>query len=105
MKFLVIGLLGIGAGLPLLGRRIPPNRWYGVRTPKTQSSETIWYEANVVGGRDLSLAGGAIALTAIATGWLATGMRPETIAFVNLAACTVAMLAATIHTFAALREM
>lgn len=105
LKFLVIGLVGVGFGLPLVGRRVPPNRWYGVRTPKTLADPAVWYDANAIGGRDLALAGAAVALTAVATGWLATGMPPETVALVNIVVFGAAMVAATVHTFAALRRM
>ena len=43
---LVVGLLIVGLSIPLIRRRVKPNRLYGFRTPKTMSSEQIWYEAN-----------------------------------------------------------
>ena len=36
--------------LPLILGVIPPNRLYGVRTPKTISSTEVWYRANRAGG-------------------------------------------------------
>jgi hypothetical protein len=32
--------------IPLVIGMIPPNNWYGFRTPKTLSSPAIWYAAN-----------------------------------------------------------
>jgi uncharacterized membrane protein len=29
---------------------IPPNRWFGVRTPRTLADEKVWYRANRFGG-------------------------------------------------------
>jgi uncharacterized membrane protein len=34
--------------IPLLAGIVPPNRWYGFRTPKTRSSREIWRKANRV---------------------------------------------------------
>jgi hypothetical protein len=54
LVFVGIGLLSIVIGLPLADRRIPPNRWYGVRVRATFADEHVWYEANAQAGRDLT---------------------------------------------------
>jgi hypothetical protein len=36
----------IGAAIPMALGLVPPNRWYGFRTPKTRASPDIWYPAN-----------------------------------------------------------
>lgn len=46
--------------VPLIFRRIPPNRFYGFRTTKTLSDERIWYEANAIGGKWLFAAGALV---------------------------------------------
>jgi uncharacterized membrane protein len=51
--FPVIGAVSILVGWPLATRRVPPNRWYGVRVPATMSDRAIWYEANAVAGLEL----------------------------------------------------
>ena len=43
-------------GIPLWARRVPPNRFYGVRTRTTLTDEARWYEINARTGRDLTLA-------------------------------------------------
>ena len=53
VAFPAIGALSILVGWPLAMRRIPPNRWYGVRVPATMSDHAIWYAANAVAGLDL----------------------------------------------------
>ncbi len=53
---LVSGPLLVLLALPLWGRRVPPNRFYGVRTRTTLSDEGIWYEVNARSGRDLAIA-------------------------------------------------
>jgi hypothetical protein len=57
LVFVGIGILSILIGLPLADRRIPPNRWYGVRIRATFAAEHIWYEANAQAGRDLTALG------------------------------------------------
>lgn len=66
ITFAGIGLLSVVVGLPLARRRIRPNRWYGLRIPATFADEHVWYEANAVTGRDLTLSGGALLLLALA---------------------------------------
>lgn len=46
-----VGVLFVLLGIPLAKRRVPPNRWYGFRTPKTLSDPHIWYEANEYAGK------------------------------------------------------
>jgi uncharacterized membrane protein len=54
------GLLFIGLGIPLAMQKVPPNEYYGTRTPKTLSNSAIWYAANRAGGIDLIVAGGVV---------------------------------------------
>ncbi len=37
--FPLVGLLLIGLGWPMAARRVPPNRWYGLRVPATFADE------------------------------------------------------------------
>lgn len=46
-----IGLLTAALALPLVARRVPMNRWYGVRIPKAFASSRNWYEINAYGGK------------------------------------------------------
>jgi hypothetical protein len=39
--------------VPLCMRRVPPNRWYGVRTAATFADEGVWYDANAWAGKRL----------------------------------------------------
>jgi uncharacterized membrane protein len=65
LMFFLTGLLFIGIAQPMVRRRIKPNPWYGFRTPKTLSSEDIWYAANEYCGKALTAAGAIMALAAI----------------------------------------
>ena len=57
ISFLLTGILFIGSSIPLLLNKIPPNDWYGFRTPKTQSNEEIWYKSNRYMARDFLILG------------------------------------------------
>jgi hypothetical protein len=56
------GLVFIAIGIPLAVERVPPYHWYGFRSAKTFSIQTIWYAANRVAGIDLIIAGVVVAL-------------------------------------------
>lgn len=64
--FVLIALLSVAVGLPLADRRVPPNRWYGVRVQWTFADEHIWYEVNAQAGRDLTLLGVVSLVVALA---------------------------------------
>ena len=55
--FAFLGLLLIGLALPLLRRKVPPNRWYGFRVPLTLKDPDVWYAVNAWAARWLSMAG------------------------------------------------
>jgi len=63
LLFVGMGLLFAGLGIPMMLRRVPPNRLYGLRVPATYADEHVWYEANAESGRDLVVFG--LALTAL----------------------------------------
>ena len=74
---LVSGLVLIGAGIPLMRRRVPPNRWYGVRLPSTLSDESAWYSVNERSGRDLIVVGTAVVLIALSAPVVVHRWAPE----------------------------
>jgi uncharacterized membrane protein len=66
----LVPLLIIAISVPLFLGKVPRNRWYGFRTPKTLSSDSVWYPANRIGAQYLCIAG-LIELIAFAIGfWL-----------------------------------
>ncbi|MBN2536122.1 MAG: SdpI family protein [Spirochaetales bacterium] len=50
-------LVIIAVSIPLILDKIKPNQLYGFRTPKTLSSEEIWYKANKYSGMVLLITG------------------------------------------------
>jgi uncharacterized membrane protein len=65
LLFPALGLLLVVLGWPMATRRVPPNRWYGLRVPATLADEHVWYEANAVAGRDIVTLGAVVALVAL----------------------------------------
>jgi uncharacterized membrane protein len=62
-----IGLLMVLLSIPLVLRRVPMNRAYGVRVPKAFVSDENWYALNAYGGK-LFLAFGLALLAFAALG-------------------------------------
>lgn len=52
-----VGALMVALAVPMMRGRIPPNHWYGVRTPKSLSTPERWYAMNRFGGKALLVAG------------------------------------------------
>jgi len=71
MRLVIIPILLSLLALPLIARLVPPNRFYGFRTPKTLSSPSIWYEANWGSGWDM-LAAATVQLVLV---WLRPSIR------------------------------
>ena len=53
----VSSLLIAGLGIPLWLEKVPPNAFYGFRTPLTVNQPDIWYPVNKASGRDLFVSG------------------------------------------------
>jgi uncharacterized membrane protein len=61
--FLATAALLFALHVPLLLGKVPPNRFYGFRTPRVVSDERVWYPVNKVAGRNgIVLAGGVAGL-------------------------------------------
>jgi hypothetical protein len=67
---LIATLIGIVASVPLIGRRVKMNRWYGIRIPAAFVSDERWFEINEYGGRLLLMWSVAIGATAIVGAFL-----------------------------------
>ena len=80
LMFMAIGLLLAGLSIPLILGKVKPNPFYGFRTPKTMSSEAIWYPANRACGWGL-LVGGLVtfmvSLLCLLLGGRGHGSSPE----------------------------
>jgi uncharacterized membrane protein len=50
---ILIAAVMIAVSIPLVYKKIPRNRFYGIRTPKSFASEDNWYKINRHGGKVL----------------------------------------------------
>jgi hypothetical protein len=66
-----LGLALAAVSVPLILRRVPMNRWYGVRTRKAFASSENWYELNEYGGKLLLCLGGGLVVFGLIGFWVA----------------------------------
>jgi hypothetical protein len=66
------GLLLAAFSMPLVLRRVPMNRVYGIRIPEAFTSDARWYDINAYGGRLFLVYGALLA----AFGFLARDIAP-----------------------------
>lgn len=101
----VLALAGlfILISIPLVLRKVPSNRLYGFRTPKTLRSDKIWYEANAFFGRGLIVASlvSAVAILAI---YALADLSPDLYLKVSLIALIIPSGIAVILTFLHIRN-
>ena len=76
LVWVALGAVSVLVGLPLAYRRVPRNRWYGLRIPATFADEHVWYEANAVTGRDLIVVGIVLLLLALLLPRVSSGSTP-----------------------------
>ena len=103
--FAMTGILFIGLGIPLIQKRVPPNRHYGFRTGKTLSDPRVWYEANRIQGKDLFVAGALITISSLTMLLLAQSWKPEHVAVTLLSVMLLSLTGVTWHGFRVLRRM
>ncbi len=60
--FIGIGLLIAMLAIPLAAGKVPRNRWYGFRTPRTVADERLWGPVNEMAGRTMVPMGAGMAL-------------------------------------------
>ena len=87
LAYVPVGLLFSLLGLPLMTRRVGPNRLYGVRLKSTLDDPTLWYEVNAYAGRELVWLGAAVSLTS-----LVLYLRPDHDPLGDLTACGAMVL-------------
>jgi len=91
LLFTGVGALLIVLGIPLAYRRVRPNAFYGLRIPATFADERVWYEANALTGRDITVVGAV--LIAVALG-LPHVLRLPPEGYVGI--CTAVLLGGTL---------
>ena len=103
--FAMTGILFVGLSIPLIQKRVPPNRYYGFRTAKTLSEPKIWYEVNRIQGKDLFVAGALITISSLTMLLLAQSWRPEHVIFTLLSVMVLSLVGVAWHGFRVLRRL
>ncbi len=102
--YILAGGAFIAMSVPLIQRRVKPNRWYGFRTPRTLKDPNVWYPANEFGARRMLWVGVA---------WIAAAIIlyfPTELSFVAYvsavgAVATVGTIIMVIQSFAFIRRL
>ena len=105
LLFGLVGVLFVGLSIPLMRNRVPPNRFYGFRTPKTLSDTKIWYEVNRISGKDLFVAGVIITISSLVMFALTQEWRPENVAMTLFMIMVFSLVGVAWHGFVVLRRM
>ena len=103
--FIVIGALFVALGIPLKQGRIPPNHFYGFRTPRTLRDEKVWYPANRVLGIDMIRGGAVIVDVSLVMLALRSFVTAETAVLALVAISIAVAVYMGIHGFAVLRKL
>jgi uncharacterized membrane protein len=61
--FMVAALLLAVFATPMARGMLPPNHWYGFRTPRIVADQRLWYPANAMAGRVLWTLASVMAVT------------------------------------------
>jgi len=93
--YLVVSLILIGLGVPFLMDKVPPNSWYGFRTPRTLNDPGAWYRANRACGLWCVITGCVTAVVTIAT--YAASIRVPTAPLITLAPVVLGIVGMGIH--------
>jgi SdpI/YfhL protein family len=104
VAFPLIGLASLVLGWPLARRRVPPNRWYGVRLSATMANPAIWYEANAVCGDELVRLGLVLCTVAIGLRFV-RGLPELGYVVICLAVFVVGSLRATVRSVRVARRL
>lgn len=94
ISLLVACVILAAVAIPLMLRLVPQNRVYGVRTERTLTQESTWFEVNAYGGKALLIAAGvaALAIMLYQGTWLRSGWAQLAVFVVAVAAALVATL-------------
>ena len=105
LLFSLVGILFVGLSIPLIRNRVPPNRFYGFRTPKTLSDPKIWYEVNHISGNDLLVAGALITSSSLTMLVFARGWNSEHVVLTLLLIMVLSLVGVLVHGLTVLRRM
>jgi len=105
LVFIFVGTLEIIMGIPLLLEKIKPNTLYGFRTPKTRSSDEIWYKANKYFGRDFLIVGIIITICSLFLLVCESGLSVIEISWIGILILTVPLVAVVVRSLVYLKKL
>src|SRR5438093_6392374 len=91
LAYMATGIMFCLISVPLIKGRVPRNRWYGFRVPKTLRSDSVWYPVNAYSGKCLYVSGLIIAAGSLLLVPLGLFLSAETIAMIGLIVMIVAV--------------
>ena len=95
----------IGLCIPMVLAMVPPNAFYGFRTPRTLSSPRIWYAANRVSGWFLIVASALTICFNLALWWIHPDWPEKRLVFWMANAMAVSVFLAVVASFMYLRRL
>ena len=99
-----IALLIVCLAIPLAMGKIKRNPWYGFRTPRTLSSDEIWYSANRSAAVNMIVAGILIWVVAALLYVMKDQMPSQTVVIVMAGFTFAAMVFAVVKSFMSLSK-
>ena len=104
LAYMATGIMFCLISVPLIKGRVPRNRWYGMRVPKTLRSDSVWYPVNAYSGKCLYVSGllimaGSLLLVPLGIYW-----SKDTIAVIGLFVTLVPITWALFKSFAYLKR-
>lgn len=103
--FLGESLLLMALSVPLILKRVKPNPFYGLRTPKSLANPDIWYHANQLSGRALFAAGAFSGVFSLGILTLGSGLPHPVQLWLLLGAMLLSVISATVYSLHALSKM
>jgi uncharacterized membrane protein len=100
-----VGLLIIGIAIPLVLGKIKRNNFYGFRTPRTLSSDDVWYPANRIAAKNMIVASVFILIASAVLFLLKARMPPQTTVLIIAVLTIAAIVGAVVKSFIALRKL
>lgn len=101
---LFVSIISIVLAIPVILKKVPRNWFYGFRTPKTMSSDEVWYEANRIAGLGL-LTVGVVTLMVVGLREVVPALAARPPGFFVLQVFMPALVVALLHSFWRLRTL
>jgi uncharacterized membrane protein len=96
-----IAILIAALSIPLVMRKVPMNRVYGIRFPQSFKSKAAWYEINEYGGKALLIA----ALLILLFGIFGLILKPHNYSLVGTVVLVVSVIAACLTSYIKARQV